>query len=159
MHTQDNGIGMIMLYPHTSTFQVHLWICTTYQWWPMWLSMFGLFKSTSSWSYCHRMNWRNIFIILHSFNVFSHICSWYVTCYDIPYIPKTLPSFVHQNKGGCILNMNMFQWANHGVFQYVSHLFFTQVQAQIILKQINYSRWVHIFTCQCSWKCFIIATN
>jgi hypothetical protein len=36
--------------------------------------------------------------------------------------------------------MNMFQWANHGVFQFFSHLFFKQVQKQIILNQIDYSR-------------------
>jgi hypothetical protein len=48
---------------------------------------------------------------------------------------------------------------NHGVLQSLSHLFSKQVQAQTILKQINYRRWVHIFTYQYPWKCFIIATN
>jgi hypothetical protein len=42
--------------------------------------------------------------------------------------------------------MNTFQWVNHGVLQFVSHLFFKQVQNQTILDQIDYNRWVHIFT-------------
>ncbi len=53
---------------------------------------------------------------------------WCVTCHDIQYIPKSLLNFGHQNKGGCILDMNMFQWVNHDVLQFMSHLFFKQVQ-------------------------------
>ncbi len=68
-------------------------------------------------------------------------CPWYVTYRDIHYIPKTLPSFGHQNKGGYIFDMNTFQWANHGVPQFVSHLFSKQVQTQTTLNQIDYNRW------------------
>jgi hypothetical protein len=28
-----------------------------------------------------------------------------------------------------------------------------------LLDQIDYNRWVHIFTYQYPWRCFIIATN
>ncbi len=63
-----------------------------------------------------------------SLNVFSHICQWYVTYHGVHYIPKTSPSSWHQNKGGCILNMSTFQWANRGVLQFMFHLFSKQVQ-------------------------------
>jgi len=66
----------------------------------------------------------------------------------LPMMTKVTTNGWHQNKGGYILNMNTFQRVNHGVLQFVSHLFFKQVQKQTILDQIDYSRWVHIFIYQ-----------
>ncbi len=89
----------------------------------------------------------------------------YMVC-NLPWHPlhsQNLLCFGHQNKGVCILSMKMFQWANHGVLQFMSHLFFKQIEAQTILDQIDYNRWAHIFlpifTCQYPRRCFIIATN